>query len=74
MRLPGLPPLLLPDLGRLYPEGAYQVGGMALYVSTGIGTGRVVLRFNCRPEVAVITLVRGEAARGAEWIEGGERV
>lgn len=74
VRLPGLPPLLLPDLGRLYPEGAYQVGGMALYVSTGVGTGRVVLRFNCRPEIAVITLVRGEAARGVEWIESGEGV
>jgi predicted MPP superfamily phosphohydrolase len=74
IRPPGLPPLILPDLGRRYPEGAYRVGGMALYVSRGIGTGRVTLRFNCRPEIAVITLVRGDAARGVEWIGGGEGV
>ena len=74
IRPPGLPPLLLPDLGKLYPEGAYRVGDMALYVSSGVGTGRVVLRFNCRPEIAVITLVRGDPARGVEWIESGEGV
>jgi hypothetical protein len=36
------------------------VGSLALYVNNGTGTANLTLRFNCRPEIAVITLVRGE--------------
>jgi uncharacterized protein len=68
VRLPGVGPLLLPKLGHLYPAGAFRVGRLALYVTTGTGTGRFVLRFNCRPEIALITLVRGQpGAADANW-------
>lgn len=56
VRLPGIGALLLPRLGHLYPSGMYQIGTMALYVTQGAATGRFVIRFNCRPEIAVITL------------------
>lgn len=56
VRLPGIGALLLPRLGHLYPSGMYQIGAMALYVTQGAATGRFVIRFNCRPEIAVITL------------------
>ena len=57
IRLPGLP-LMLPAFGQMYPAGEYQVGDMWLYVTRGIGVGLIVLRFNCRPEIAVLTLTR----------------
>ncbi|HVO68625.1 MAG TPA: metallophosphoesterase [Aggregatilineaceae bacterium] len=59
VRLPGLKPLILPSFGHLYPDGPYWVPNLVLYVSRGIGTGQFVMRFNCRPEMVVITLVRG---------------
>lgn len=64
VRLPGLGALLLPPLGHLYSAGMYQLGSLALYVTQGAGTGRFVIRLNCRPEIAVITLRRApEPAR-----------
>jgi len=58
VRLPGYGALLLPTLGHYYSGGMYQLGTLALYVTTGFGTGRIAVRFNCRPEIAVITLTR----------------
>ena len=58
IRFPGLRPLYLPNLGTLYPVGEYQVGDMTLYVTRGIGMGLLNMRFNCRPEIAIITLKR----------------
>jgi predicted MPP superfamily phosphohydrolase len=51
-------PMVLPPLGRKYDLGLYQVNGMWLYVSPGIGEISVPLRYNCPPEVSEITLVR----------------
>ncbi len=56
VRLPGLRPLALPPLGRLYPEGHYQVGASQLYVNRGIGTVGVPFRLNCPPEITLATL------------------
>lgn len=61
VRLPWWGPPILPKFGQLYPAGAYWVRHFSLYVTHGTGTGRFVLRFNCRPEIVVITLVRGES-------------
>jgi predicted MPP superfamily phosphohydrolase len=59
IRLPGLRPLYLPQFGQMYPAGWYPIGQrLALYVTHGVGTGQFVMRFNCRPEIVVITLVR----------------
>lgn len=63
IRVPGLGPLVLPALSRPFVWGAYQIEGLALYVTAGTGTGQFVMRFACRPEVTVITLRRGAADR-----------
>jgi uncharacterized protein len=40
-----------------YIQGLYQIDGMQLYVSPGVGTtGPPKARFNCRPEISVIVL------------------
>ena len=51
-------PMVLPPLGRKYDLGLYNVNGMWLYVSPGIGEISVPLRYNCPPEVSEFTLVR----------------
>ncbi len=40
-------------------SGAWRLGAMKGYTSRGIGASRLPLRFNCPPEVGLITLVRG---------------
>jgi predicted MPP superfamily phosphohydrolase len=51
-------PMVLPPLGRKYDLGLYNLNGMWLYVSAGIGEISAPLRHNCPPEVAEFTLVR----------------
>jgi len=51
-------PMVLPPLGRKYDLGLYNVNGMWLYVSPGIGEISVPLRYNCPPEVTEFTLER----------------
>jgi len=62
----------LPPLGRRYPVGRYQVGSMIQYTNRGIGVvpaasrylgpARPRLRFNCRPEITLLTLEAGTPA------------
>jgi predicted MPP superfamily phosphohydrolase len=59
IRLPFIGPLTLPGLGRKYIEGWFRFGGMQLYVNRGIGTVGVPFRFDCPPEITLITLRRG---------------
>lgn len=59
--LPGGRPIILPRGSRAYPVGLYTIGDLQLFVTTGTGTGWVVLRLNCRPEFAVITLAAAPA-------------
>jgi len=54
--LPWIGPIVLPMYGRRFPVGLYQVGDMQLYTNRGLGTARPQIRFNCRPEIAMITL------------------
>ena len=56
IRLPGLRPLALPPLGRIFPEGHFVVGQMQLYVNRGLGTVGLPMRLNCPPEITVATL------------------
>lgn len=65
VRLPGRRPLILPRGGKAYPAGLYTIGGLQLFVTTGTGTGWLVVRLNCRPEFAVITLAAGPTPRRA---------
>jgi uncharacterized protein len=56
IRIPFIKPLVLPSLGEKYYAGLYQVGSMKLYTNRGLGMTGFHLRFNCRPEITVITL------------------
>jgi len=54
--IPFVGPPILPYLGRKYPSGLYQVGKMYQYTSRGVGMARLPIRFNCPPEVTLLTL------------------
>ena len=56
IRLPFLGPLVLPPMGRKYPEGHYRLNQMQLYVNRGIGTVGLPFRLNCPPEITLLTL------------------
>jgi uncharacterized protein len=58
VRLPLVQPFYLPRFSGSYVEGLYQVGPAAtpLYVTRGIGTSVVPVRFLCPPEITLITL------------------
>lgn len=56
INLPGYGRPVLPYLGRKYPAGLYQVGPLALYTNRGIGVIAPPVRFNCPPEVTLLTL------------------
>jgi uncharacterized protein len=58
VRLPLVGAPFLPDMGRKFPMGMYQVGSLILYTNVGIGTIRVPVRLNCPPEITLITLRR----------------
>lgn len=56
-RLPGGYTPMHSYLGRLYPGGWYPDAPTPLYVSRGVGTTGPPSRFNCPPEVSILTLV-----------------
>jgi len=60
VNLPLLGRPILPWLGQRYPAGLQAVPGSALqvYTNRGIGVTAPPLRFNCRPEVTLLTLAR----------------
>ena len=56
VRLPLLPPLILPPLGKRYVEGHFRMGRTQLYVNRGIGAVGLPFRFRCPSEVTELTL------------------
>jgi uncharacterized protein len=56
VNIPLLGPIHLPALGRKYHTGKYQVGRMIQYTNRGTGMIPRHVRFNCRPEITMITL------------------
>lgn len=57
IRLPFVGALYLPPLGRKYVQGLFHLqNGLQLYVNRGIGSVGVPFRFDCRPELTMITL------------------
>jgi len=50
-------PFASPHLGKRYNLGLFQVGGLWLYTSPGVGVISIPIRYNCPPEVTDITLV-----------------
>jgi len=56
VRLPLVGPVFLPDLGRKYFQGRYQIGKLSLYVNIGLGTVALPVRWNCPPEITLLTI------------------
>jgi predicted MPP superfamily phosphohydrolase len=56
VRLPGLPVFWKPRDSGKYLEGWYSERGSQMYVTRGIGTSFLPIRFLCRPEVSIITV------------------
>jgi predicted MPP superfamily phosphohydrolase len=61
VRLPGLIWVGLPHYGVRYVSGLHQVCDMLLYVNRGLGNTSLPIRFNCRPEITVMTLRAAQA-------------
>jgi predicted MPP superfamily phosphohydrolase len=61
VRLPGLAARVPPDMtGFPLVDGWGLFDRARLYVNRGVGMTGIPLRFRCRPEVALITLRRGD--------------
>jgi uncharacterized protein len=56
VRIPLVPVFWLPRGSGHYLEGWYGENGSKMYVSRGIGTSTLPIRFLCRPELAMITV------------------
>lgn len=56
IRLPMFGAVLLPKGVGRYEHGYYETLGGPLYVNAGIGTYRIPFRWNCRPELTLITI------------------
>jgi predicted MPP superfamily phosphohydrolase len=56
VRLPFLGALIVPHGVGPYDLGYYDTPGGPLYVNAGIGTYRIPVRWNCRPEITVVTM------------------
>ncbi len=59
VRLPWMGAPILPLLGRKYPMGLYRVGNMQLYTNRGLGVINPPVRWNCPPEITLVTLKAG---------------
>ena len=60
IRLPFIGAPVLPSFGRFYDAGRYEINGMTQYTTSGLGTIWPHVRFNARPEVAVLLLEAGD--------------
>lgn len=56
IRLPGIGPVGLPIHGKRHVIGLNRADGMPVYTSRGVGVYRPPARFNCPPEVTIVTL------------------
>jgi predicted MPP superfamily phosphohydrolase len=63
IRLPPFGAILLPSRhGRRYDVGTFEAGPVLLHVSRGI-SGEHPVRYNCKPEVTLLTLRKGSRER-----------
>jgi predicted MPP superfamily phosphohydrolase len=56
VRLPFVGALWTPPGSGRFVEGGYQTGRARMFVSRGVGTSIVPVRFFCRPEISAITI------------------
>jgi len=61
VRLPVVGTPFAPPGGRRYPSGLHDASGMPVYTSRGLGFYRPPVRFNCPPEVTLVTLASPSA-------------
>ncbi|MEJ2642234.1 MAG: CDP-archaeol synthase [Desulfosarcinaceae bacterium] len=67
IRLPRIGPLFTHCRApRKYVSGLWRHNGTVGYTSAGAGASGVPVRFNCPPEVVLLTLTRGQVKRTAE--------
>jgi uncharacterized protein len=58
VRLPFIGPLWLPPFSGKFVRGWFEQEGTRMYVSRGVGTSILDVRFLSRPEIAIITVMR----------------
>lgn len=63
VRVPLVGPLYLPELARKYVWGLYHIGELTLYTNAGLGTVEIPVRFNCAPEITLLTIRPGSARK-----------
>jgi uncharacterized protein len=56
IRIPLVGAPILPKLGRKYPIGLNRVRELLVYTNRGLGMTTPPVRFNCRPEITLLTL------------------
>ena len=56
VRLPGIGPIILPNLARKYHTGLNRVGRLQVFTSHGVGVINPPVRLNCPPKVSLLTL------------------
>ena len=61
VRMPFVRPLYLPDMAKKYVWGLYKIGGLTLYTNPGLGTVGLPVRFQCPPEITLLTMHRSAA-------------
>jgi uncharacterized protein len=62
IRIPLVGPPYLPPLARKYVRGLYRIAGLTLYTNSGLGTFGLPIRWNCPPEITLLTLHRSANA------------
>ena len=56
IRIPFLRPLYLPPLAKKYVWGLFKIRELTLYTNAGLGTVELPVRWNCPPEITLITV------------------
>jgi hypothetical protein len=70
IRLPFLGPVLTDTrLGRRYDRGIFDVEGTRLFVSAGVGTSILPIRWDVPPDVGLVTLVPGRRDEPATLLD-----
>ncbi len=57
VRVPFMAPIWMPKGCWPYVSGWYQSGNTKMYVNRGVGMSMFPIRFDCRPEVAILTIL-----------------
>lgn len=61
VRAPLVGPVFLPAMAKKYIWGLYKLGALTLYTNPGLGTVALPVRWNCPPEITLLTVRRSVA-------------